>query len=734
MQQKIKLWPPVQHLSLSDSKNCFKVPASVKILYFAPSLPSQNTLKMAKQYGVELKFTQTKDRFNMKVSTLSQLKDDVPHELGAQGYKIVVNASGISATANSHQGLNYALLRLFELFKYSVLPELTISDWPNTDYRGIMIDLARVVESPEFVSSLLPFLAECRLNQLYLYLENKLVFDSHPKLAHSMAWTKKEMGDLIKAAKGYNIEIIPMIATIGHMESILTVPEYRHLQAVNTNDHLDTALPEARQFMYDIIEEVCELFDSKYVHLAGDECPYLGSGDHETMVKYADFMNLMAEYLAKHGRQGIIWADMVEKYPELLQLLSKNLILTVWKYHPVDNQRITQPEEFMQAGFSTAVAPGILADEPFLPTVERLTRNLPFLPRKTNLWGVINCMWEPRTQTLAVARLGIAAAGACSWNPFMINPDELIRQASEFTYGEDISRLYELIEGGKIFDMMVQSKFAFYHSFELSCNNPLLHLAEHESSDWQELSATINEGYKQLKNLEFFSHKNKEDRKAFEACATLAKTLADCIVIMRSAGAIINKGANANELSAMSKQIRSLACFMQKTLDAQSAAWKISRKIQDPNFTWWFKDPLQYKIKCLNSFADTLSTSAEYNYFLLKFSKGSATSWNLLRVKIFYSDCGEKWQQVFFKTIPLWMDDCLTLKLMPDAGKLPNYFKIVPIYATYHSSTDNWDDMINVSCGKINMSRGKLYEEKHFPATQIYDLDSTRTAITLSKR
>ena len=742
MQQKITLWPPVQHLSITNYSDCFNIPSVAEILWLAPCPPPLASAKLAESKGIKLKFVQTEGRFALNVSNHSLPALESFHDLGEQGYKIEVTSAGINAFASSYLGLSYALLRTFELLKQSALPELTITDWPNTNNRGIMIDLARVVESPAFLISLLPFLAECRLNQIYLYLENKLVFNSHPQFAHPMAWTRHEMRDFINAAKGYGIEIIPMVATIGHMESILSDPEYRHLQAANTNDHLDTALPEARGFMSDLVEEVCEIFESQYVHLAGDECPYLGVDSQETTAKYAEFMNFMAKILKRHGRQGIIWADMVVKYPELLKSLSKDLILTDWRYHPVDNHPVSLPDEFMRAGFDTAVAPGILADEPFLPTIERLTRNLPFLSRKSGLWGVINCMWEPRTQTLPVARLGIAAAGACAWNPFAVEPEKIISQASGFTYGEDISELYHLLEGGKFFDMMVQSKFAFYHSFELSCNNPLLHLAEPESADWEQLALKINDGFNRLEKSKHLFAKHSEDFKAFRACATLAKTLADSVVLMRETGKIINAGAKPDQFAEIKVRIQSLIDFMQETLSAQRAAWKVSRRTEDPNYNWWFKDPLQYKMKCLNTFVDCLdnlqkssSTKTmlpELNYLLFRFNKGDAASWNLLRTKIFYSDCGSKWEQVFFKTIPLWMDDCLELKLMSYDGVLPNYIKIVPVYATWHQPGP-WDDMIKVFTGTLKLASDKLCSEYTYSSDNTYSACYETDQIMLKK-
>ena len=737
----IEIWPPPQELHYYPGEKSFlQTNTGGNINWQAPEPPAAGAYEYAAKNRLDITYKACHDKFHFSIGgDLKPQCKRLPY-LDKQGYYLRISESGILAEANTAEGLFYALLTAAQILgKYPEIRACAIFDRPNCENRGIMIDLARVVESPGFIVSLLPFLAECKLNQIYLYLENKLQLKSHPMLAHPCAWTHEEVRNLIFRAEEFHIEIIPMIATIGHMESILKHPAYRQLKAENTGDHLDTDLPAAKEFIDAVIDEICTLFKSGYVHLSGDECPYLGADKTETVRKYGTFVNYMAERLRRHGRRGIIWGDMIEKYPELMKSLDKSLIPVVWKYGPMDDMLMPLPEEFVKAGFDMALAPAILADEPFLPTVERLTRNIPYLLRRTGMWGTINCMWEPRTQNLPVAKLGMAIAGAYSWMPFS-QTDELMRRASLFTYGTDISKLYELLEGYDFFGFMLKSRFGYYHAFELTCNNPLIHIKREKVEEWTALSARLHQGCELLKKQDYLRQKHPVDYAALEACATLAAVLADCVVLMNKAGQAVNRGAKYDELKTLVDELRRFSAFIELTLQLQRQAWDHCRRHNDENFKWWFEDPLQFKRRCFTAIADEIENNmretpfrlADRPFFSFAFHKGDAPEWNLWRIKIFFSEDGHEWRQMFFRTIPLWMSDGLTLELMPESG-LPQYVRIESCYATWHRHPD-WSDMLNIRFGVICPVRDSIYQDIPLaPAESQYKIEYSATCIELSK-
>lgn len=737
----MEIWPPPQELhSIPNEESFLQKDLDGNIRWNSATPPTAGAHEFAAKNRLKIIHNSCPDKFYFCIGgEFSPQCKRLPY-LDWHGYYLRVSSAGILAEANTAEGLFYALITASGLLeKYPEIPAIEIFDRPNCEHRGIMIDLARVVESPGFIISLLPFLAECKFNQIYLYLENKLQFKSHPLLAHPCAWSHEEINYLILRAAEFHIEIIPMLATIGHMESMLKHPAYKHLKARNTGDHLDTDLPAAKEFIDSMIDEICTLFKSGYVHLAGDECPYLGADKAETVRKYAAFVNYMAERLRQHGRRGIIWGDMIEKYPELMKSLDKSLIPVVWKYGPMDDMLMPLPEEFVKAGFDTALAPAILADEPFLPTVERLTRNIPYLLRRTGMWGTINCMWEPRTQNLPVARLGMAIAGAYSWMPFF-QTDGLMRRASLFTYGTDISSIYGLLEGYDFFGFMIKSRFGYYHAFELTCNNPLIHIKREKVEEWVALSARLHRGYELLKEQDSLRLKYPADYAAFEACAALAIVLADCVVLMNKAGQAISSGADDDKLKALVSELREFSGFIELALKLQRQAWDCCRRHEDENFKWWFEDPLQFKRKCLTALADELEKNigketvslAGRRFFSFAFHRGDAPEWNLWRIKIFFSENGHEWRQMFFRTIPLWMSDGLTLELMPESG-LPRYVRIESCYAAWHRHPD-WSDMLKIRIGEIIPDRVSIYRDvPPVPAEAQYRIEYSPQCIELSK-
>lgn len=563
----------------------------------------------------------------------------------------------------------------------------------NTLNRGIMIDLARVPERPDYVISLLPFLASCSINQLYFNLENKLEYKNYQSLKHSCAWSQEDMNSVIIEAEKYSIEVVPIPSTIGHMESILKHKEFAHLAEPCTADHLAIYKTAARDFIGNILDELCRLFPGDYIHLAGDEAPYLGKNiceDNiltvETLVKcYADGVNFMAARVRSHGKRAIIWADMVLHYPQLMEWLDRDIVLIDWNYGRLDKEELTTPERLMASGFDVGVAGGILADEPFLPLLDRLEKNLPYISRRTGIWGVINCIWEPRTQTLPVTRIGIAVAGACSWNSFGIDHDNILSDASEQVYGIDISAIYRLLATGDLFELMMETKMCYYHVFEFSCSHPAVHLAEKIDSRWQNIYDRMESGLYLLSQAEEFKKKYPEDYLALKACGMLGKSLAGFVLYMQDIDCLESP-----------RKLRKFARFLQETLECQRAAWSTTRFSHDENFDWWFVGPFEYKIACIEKLADEIEHGKDVDHEMLVFNvnKGDAETWNLLRIKILFSDTKTDFTQMFFKTVPLWMANDVSFSLMPEEH-LPKYVKIEFNCWTWHNPEMLWTQILS---------------------------------------
>lgn len=687
------LFPQPQEATVLPGQ--FTWPDNRRELAISQDWPAERTPRL-QRCGLNFRVEPSDDPWSFRCGVPGRPPRERLPWVGKDGYLLEVTPDGISGLSNSGAGLGYALDTLCQLMNgEGRVTCARIVDRPICEHRGIMLDIARVVEQPNYVISLLPFLSECRINQIYVYFENKLVFKCDPELAHPCAWTHDEVKQLVREAQRWEIEVIPVLATLGHMESILKHPHYSHLAEPHTADHLAIHRPEARQFLTRILEEVCELFPGRYIHLGGDECPYLGRSlavgkttPRQSLLRtYADGMNFLCDYLRKYERRPLIWADMISHHWELADRLHPAFIPVHWQYGPCDQSDSATPEQLKRKGFEVAVAPAILADEPFLPLAERLEKNIPYLPRHTGLWGIITCVWEPRTQTLPVTRIGMSIAGASSWNPFIQSASQLLSVASRHVYECNLSETYRRLADPVFVHKMCQTRLGYYHAFELICSNPVALMDQPQDPQWNTAVETIKDGMKLLLNEQRMAGRYPTDFQAFVASGHLALFLAERQSVMRTGGRLY-RDPNTSRTAWMdfSKQVRQLASQAEIALAAQHSAWNATRRSNDLNFQWWFCQPLTFQHECLIDLAEQIEHAMNQqcvvdlswgHYLKFHVSRGNSASWNLLRLRICFSwDC-DSWSQMFFRTVPLWMDEEVEFSLMPRRG-LPKFVRIEP--------------------------------------------------------
>jgi N-acetyl-beta-hexosaminidase len=100
--------------------------------------------------------------------------------------------------------------------------------------RGLMLDAARLVESPDYYRRFLDFCVEWSVNAVIFRLADDqgcaLRFRSHPELlTHSNALTPEEAQALASYAAERGIELIPEIESLGHSHYITRTPQHADL-------------------------------------------------------------------------------------------------------------------------------------------------------------------------------------------------------------------------------------------------------------------------------------------------------------------------------------------------------------------------------------------------------------------------------------------------------------------------------------------------------------------------
>ncbi len=310
--------------------------------------------------------------------------------LKKDGYQIIIGKKDISIKAQSNAGLQYANATLSQLRSQygDMLPQMTITDYPRFEWRGLMLDCSRHFYTLEYLKKQVDILAHYKMNRLHLHLTDdqgwRIEIKRYPELTQQGAWrefnqqdsicmerykdmpefaldprfiihhegktlyggfyTQEQLRDLVSYAQERNVEIIPEIDMPGHTQAISALhPEFTATGEAKWGTvfsvPLSPAKEEVYEYMQNILDEVIDIFPSKYIHIGADEvekdtwkesatCKALmereGITTYEQLQSY--FIHRIHRYLKSKGRQMICWDDAMEGG------LDSDVTVMYWRY------------------------------------------------------------------------------------------------------------------------------------------------------------------------------------------------------------------------------------------------------------------------------------------------------------------------------------------------------------------------------------------------------------------
>lgn len=368
--------PQVQNLSVKDG-DVYVFDSSRKLVY--DNQDSRRSLELFAQDLEEL----VGIRPSVAAGTSEDAKGNVYFTLGLQdggkeAYTINVSSDGILVQAVAPEGIYRAtrtLLKSVGTEKTSSVefPSAEVSDWPRFGYRGLMLDVSRHFSDVEMVKRTIDMLALHQLNIFHWHLTDdqgwRIEIKSHPELTEVGAWrddtvvgrylggtdyptdgkrhggfyTQEQIREIVAYAKERYIEIIPEIDLPGHTSAVLAAYpqlgcEDKEYKVANRwgviRDVLCAGNPASLDLFKDIMDEVCDLFPGKYIHLGGDECvkdrwkacPKCQKKIRELGLKdvgrYSKedylqswFMGEVASYVQSKGKRVIGWDEILEGVP-----------------------------------------------------------------------------------------------------------------------------------------------------------------------------------------------------------------------------------------------------------------------------------------------------------------------------------------------------------------------------------------------------------------------------------
>ena len=347
--------------------------------------------------------------------------------LKADGYQLRITKQGIDIAGGDTAGVFYGLQTLKQISRQcrGTLPAMTITDWPDFEDRGVYYDVCRGrVPTLEQLRRLADVLAHYKINQLQLYIEHTFAFRGHPKIGRGASpLTAEDILELDAYCRERHIELLPSLASFGHLSTVLKSPEYHALaedlgvgEFVAPEDEmpewfrgrkgwaLSPANPKIYDFLDSLFSEFLPVFSSKRFNICCDETFDLGLGQSYEMcrkkgkgVVYLDHIKKVRKLSHKYGKQVMFWGDIIRHYPELISEIPNDVTVLDWAYDArSDFDRI---KDFKAVGLPFYACPGTSSWVSLFPRMPEAMANIAGFAaagHKHGAQGLLNADWGDR--------------------------------------------------------------------------------------------------------------------------------------------------------------------------------------------------------------------------------------------------------------------------------------------------------------------------------------------------
>lgn len=315
--------------------------------------------------------------------------------LGKEEYCLNIDAKCSTITANTLQGVRYALYTLRQLaipkrntdkLEGWIVPIATIEDKPQMEFRGMHICWFRENEAWE-IERLIRLAAYYKLN--YAVIEPWGTYRS--KVAPWFGWSEgkmtiKEIKRLKAIADDLGIMLIPQLNVFGHATcsrvgagkhaSLDMHPEYQSYFEPMAGWNWCLSNPNTKILQKRLIKELYEAFGCpEYFHIGCDEatvpsCPDCIEMSYSTL--FNEHVKDISDYVKELGARTLMWHDMLidrrdprwkglhakgtKATATVLNELPKDIVICDWYYH---KPRANYPslEHFKNLGFDVVTCP-----------------------------------------------------------------------------------------------------------------------------------------------------------------------------------------------------------------------------------------------------------------------------------------------------------------------------------------------------------------------------------------
>jgi hexosaminidase len=360
---QLNIVPMPRQARLTGASFTLKSPVQIRV----PAKSTARTIEIAEFLASTIRArTGFKVRVGTDIREAEITLDTTLEAANPEAYSLDVNASQVAIRGASPAGLLWGVQTLRQLLPVAFdeargprpseweITGVAIRDEPRFRWRGSLVDAGRHFFPVEAIKRHIDILSRYRMNVFHWHLTEdqgwRIEIRRYPRLTEVGAWrtesdgsryggfyTQRQIRDIVEYARLRGVTVVPEIEMPGHSSAALAAyPELgctRERVPVRSTwgvfaDIYCAGSEMTFEFLGNVLDEVMDLFPSRYIHIGGDEVPkerwkecvpcqevmrrenLTGEEQLQTW-----FMRRIDSVIATGGRQLIGWDEVLEGGP-----------------------------------------------------------------------------------------------------------------------------------------------------------------------------------------------------------------------------------------------------------------------------------------------------------------------------------------------------------------------------------------------------------------------------------
>ena len=389
-----------------------------------------------------------------------------------EAYRLEITPEGVTVCAAEKEGLFNGVQTLRQLIiQYgSSLPCLYIEDYPELSVRGWFMDVTRGrIPKMAYLKELADRCSLYKINQLHLYIEHTFLFDGLSEVwRDDTPLTAQDILEFDAYCAERNIELVPSVATFGHLYKVLRTKTFHELSEVEEAEGtafsfyermchhtLNSTDDRAYELVCRLIDEYSPLFRSNLFNINCDETFDLGRGRGKeradeigSHVMYVQWVNRVCEHVKALGKRPMFWGDIIAAHPEAIKELPEDVICMTWDYSPTPRE--INVKKLWENGAHQYLCPGVQGWNQAIHQLDNAYENIKqmtIFAHKYDGEGLLNTDWGDfgHFQHPELSMVGIIYGAAFSWNSDIPEKSAINADISVIEYGDRSASLVEVI-------------------------------------------------------------------------------------------------------------------------------------------------------------------------------------------------------------------------------------------------------------------------------------------------